>query len=84
MDAASIIGLWPSPKDFAADVGEAVGTVYVWRHRERLPERAVARVYAAATARGFPVRLDKDGSIVAENVPTSSPPNNPTSVGDAA
>lgn len=64
MNAQQIISLWPSPQAFAADIGEQVGTVYVWRHREQLPERVTARVYAAARARGLAVEIDSAGRLV--------------------
>jgi hypothetical protein len=51
MNAADIIGLWPSRNAFAADVGVLRNTVDKWAARGWIPGRAIPRVMIAAEAR---------------------------------
>jgi hypothetical protein len=64
MTPSSIIALWPSTQAFADDIGEAVGTVHVWKSRGRIPPHAVSRIFAAARGRGLPLDIGDGGHLV--------------------
>lgn len=53
-----IIGLWPSLREFADDIGVRYGTAQVMRYRNQLKDEHWQAVVAAASRRGLPVTLD--------------------------
>jgi hypothetical protein len=50
---ASVIDLWPTATELAADIGEKDGTVRQWRNRDRIPAEFWEAIVGAAAARGF-------------------------------
>ncbi len=51
-DFKSVIDLWPSPIELAADIGEDVELVRKWRQR-RIPAEYWVPIVEAAEKRGF-------------------------------
>lgn len=49
----SIIALWPSDADFAADLGVPLSLVRVWKTRKSIPKREWAPIEDAAKRRGI-------------------------------
>lgn len=53
----SIIDLWPSLQEFAADLNVSVDRVRKWRERGRIPSHEWANIVTAASGRGIAVDL---------------------------
>jgi hypothetical protein len=54
----SVIDLWPTRRDMAADMQVSTDRVHKWAKANAIPARFHLRVIEAATARGFPVTAD--------------------------
>lgn len=65
----SIIDLWPSLSDFAADIGVRYGTAQVMRFRGQLRPRYWQAVVAAAQRRKLPVTYEMLAAIAAQTPP---------------
>lgn len=69
---AAVIDAWPSPAEFAADVGVPLNNARVWKHRDSIPARYWPQVVAGAEARGLVgITLDLLAKLAARERPST-------------
>lgn len=54
----TVIDLWPTRRDMAADIGVSTDRVHKWAKANAIPARFHLRVLEAATRRAFPVSAE--------------------------
>lgn len=66
--AREIIGLWPSPRALAEDIGQGVDGVYKWHQRGRIPAVHDAAIVEAARRRGIALDFERLARARAANL----------------
>ncbi|CAO3358663.1 hypothetical protein [Azospirillum palustre] len=70
---AAIIDLWPSAREFAADLGVPPTHVAVWRHRNSIPDYHWADLIEAARRREIDLSLETLAVMAREKRPRRTP-----------